>query len=383
MKSPDIYLDYNATTPLDESVLETMLPYFRQLYANPSSTHIFGLSVQEAIDEAIGNVANAIHAKPTNILCTSGATEAINLAIKGLLPSGRKHIVTVATEHKAVLDTCSYLGDIGYRITYLPVDSEGMIDLDALTDAITEQTLLVSVMLANNETGVILPIKEIVEIAHKQGAVMLCDATQAIGKIPVDVNDLGADFLVFSAHKLYGPKGMGGLYISNGAKKYLTPQIHGGGQQSGLRSGTLNVPGIVGMAKAVVNAISEMSTHADRIRELRDRLEAELLTIPGTFRNGHVQHRLYNTTNICFQGIHSEQLIINLGTIAVSSGSACSATVTKPSHVLKAMGLSDADGLSAIRFSLGKFTTGEEITTAIKAVKKAVNHLSGKDTCFV
>lgn len=375
MGNPYIYLDYNATTPLDERVQETMLPYFKNLYANPNSPHLFGLSVQEAVEEATGSLATVLGGKPNSILYTSGATEAINLAIKGLLPSDRKHIITISTEHNAVLDTCSFLENFGYQITYLPVDAEGMMDLAHLVDAVTEQTLLVCVMLANNETGVIHPIKEISTIAHEKGALMLCDATQAIGKLSVDVQDLETDFLSFSAHKFYGPKGIGGLYISNRAKKLLTPQIHGGGQQNGLRSGTLNVSGIIGIGKAATIAVSEMSTDNDRISKLRDRLETELLTIPDTFRNGDMLHRLYNTTNICFQGIQSEQLIMSLGTISVSSGSACSATVTKPSHVLKAMGLSDADGLSALRFSLGRFTTAEEITKTIDAVKLAVNRL--------
>lgn len=375
MRGGNIYLDHNATTPLDERVLEAMLPYFNNLYANPSSSHLFGLTVRETAEEATENLATALGGNPNNILYTSGATEAINLAIKGLLPSGRKHIVTVSTEHNAVLDTCLYLENFGYQITYLPVDSKGMIDLEHLTDVITEQTLLVCAMLANNETGVILPIKEIGEIAREKGAMMLSDATQAVGKLPVDVKDLGTDFLAFSAHKFYGPKGIGGLYVSNGAKKKLTPQVHGGRQQRGLRSGTLNVPGIIGMGKAAAIAVSEMPSDTGRIVRLRDKLEAELLTIPGTFRNGHPEYRLYNTTNICFPGVQSEKLIINLNTISVSSGSACSAAVTKPSHVLKAMGLNDADGLSALRFSLGRFTTEEEITTTIDAVKLAVNRL--------
>lgn len=370
-----IYLDYNATTPLDDRVQEVMTPYFKNLYANPNSSHLFGLLIQEAVEEATEDLAKALGGDPNNILYTSGATEAINLAIKGLLPCNRKHIVTVSTEHHAVLDTCLFLETLGYQVTYLPVDSNGIVDLKLLDEAVTEQTLLVSVMLANNETGVILPIEKISEIAHKKGALMLCDATQAIGKLPVAIQDIGADFLAFSAHKFYGPKGIGGLYISNSAKKYITPQIHGGGQQRGLRSGTLNVPAIIGMSKAAAIAVAELSVDGERIRKLRDRLEEELLAIPNTFRNGNVQQRLYNTTNICFRGIQSERLIINLGTISVSTGSACSATVTKPSHVLKAMGLSDADGLAALRFSLGRFTTEEEITKTIEAVKLAVNKL--------
>ncbi|WP_293956629.1 MULTISPECIES: cysteine desulfurase family protein [unclassified Sphingobacterium] len=370
-----IYLDYNATTPLDSRVQDVMIPYFKDFYANPNSSHLFGLSVQETIEEATENLATVLGGGPNNILYTSGATEAVNLAIKGLIPSERKHIVTLATEHNAVLATCSFLENFGYQVTYLPVDPAGMTDLELLTDVITEQTLLVCVMLANNETGVIQPIKQISKIAHENGALMLCDATQAIGKLPVDVLELEVDFLLFSAHKFYGPKGIGGLYVSNGTRKRLTPQIHGGGQQRGLRSGTLNVPGIIGMGKAAEIAVAEMSSDCDRIGQLRNRLEEALLTIPGTRVNGHAQHRLCNTSNICFRGVPAEQLIMALGTISVASGSACSATVTKPSHVLKAMGLSDEDGMSSIRFSLGRFTTEEEISRTIEAVRLSVSKL--------
>lgn len=376
MESPYIYLDYNATTPVDGRVQEVMLPYFTDSYANPTSSHLFGLSVREAVEEAGENLAAVLGGKPADIVYTSGATEAINLAIKGLLPSNRKHIVAVSTEHKAVLDTCSFLESIGYLITYVPVRADGMMNIESLDEAITEQTLLVCVMLANNETGVIFPVKQIADTARKKGAMLLCDATQAIGKLPLDVADLGADFLAFSAHKFYGPKGVGGLYISSSrAKKIMTAQIHGGGQQRGVRSGTLNVPGIIGMGEAARIAAAEMSSDNDRIRKLRDWLESELLTIPDTFRNGHVRHRLCNTSNICFRGLYSEQLIINLGTISVSSGSACSASLTKPSHVLKAMGLSDTDGLASIRFSLGRFTTEDEIANTIDAVRLATNRL--------
>ena len=375
MSKDFIYLDYNSTTPLDNRVMDKMLPYFNNLYANPNSSHLFGLSVHDAMEEALEDLSGAIGGNPHNILFTSGATEAVNLAIKGLLPSDRKHIVTVSTEHKAVLDTCSFLESVGYRVTYLPVDSEGIIDLHLLADAITEDTLLVSVMMANNETGVIHPIREVSRIAHQKGAWMLCDATQAVGKLPINAKDMDVDFLAFSAHKFYGPKGVGGLCLSDRAKKALTPQIHGGGQQGKLRSGTLNVPGIIGMAKALTIASADMPKDTDQITKLRDKLEKELLSVEDTFRNGHPQHRLYNTTNICFKGVSAEQLIMELGMVSVSSGSACSATINRPSHVLTAMGLSDADGLSALRFSLGRFTTEEEIAKTIDAVKQGVNRL--------
>ncbi|MDR0793992.1 MAG: cysteine desulfurase [Chitinophagaceae bacterium] len=375
MDSNFIYLDYNATTPVDERVMEAMIPYFNTRYANPNSTHLFGLSVRDAVEEATENLAAVLGAGANNILYTSGATEAINLAIKGLLPSGRKHIVTVATEHKAVLDCCSFIEKMGYQITRLPVNSEGMIDLELLQDCITEDTLLVSVMTANSETGVIHPIKKISNIVHQKGAWMLSDATQAVGKIPVDVKDMEVDLLAFSAHKFYGPKGIGGLYFSNAAKRALTPQIHGGGQQAGLRSGTLNTPGIIGMSKAATIAAAEIATGTERIINLRNKLEKELLTIAGTFRNGHTEQRLGNTANIGFKGVSAEQLIMGLGRISVSNGSACSSAITKPSHVLKAMGLSDADGLSSLRFSLGRFTTAEEIETTVEKTKAVVARL--------
>jgi cysteine desulfurase len=375
MSNQFIYLDYNATTPLDDRVFDAMVPYFKDHYANPGSTHLFGLTVREAVDEAIENLAEVIGGRSNDILFTSGATEAINLALKGFTFSERKHIVTISTEHKAVLDTCSFLESNGYSVTYIPVDSSGMINTEMLSSMVTDQTLLVSVMLVNNETGVILPIKEISEIAHRKGALMLCDGTQAVGKMPVGVKDLDVDFFAFSAHKFYGPKGVGGLYLSNNAKKILTPQIHGGKQQRGLRSGTLNVPGIIGMGKAASLSASEMSADCIRIKGLRDLLEEGLLTISDSFVNGHSEHRLYNTTNLSFPGVQSEKLIVNLGSIAVSSGSACSATITKPSHVLEAMGLSDADSLSALRFSLGKFTTLEEVEKTIDVMKITVDRL--------
>ena len=375
MESNFIYLDYNSTTPVDNRVLEVMLPYFNTMHANPDSPHLFGLSVRDAVEGATEDLADMLGSSPHNILYTSGATEAINLAIKGLLPSERKHVVTVATEHRAVLETCSFLENMGYRVTYLPVDAQGMVNLALLADSVTEDTLLVCVMLANNETGVIHPIKEICRIVHQKGAWMLSDATQAIGKLPINVMDMEVDFLAFSAHKFYGPKGIGGLYLSGRAKKALSPLIHGGGQQEGQRSGTLNVPGIIGMGKAATIAVSEMSSDNERITGLRDKLETELLAIGGTFRNGHSEKRLGNTTNIGFRGVSSEQLIMGLGTVSVSSGSACSSTINRPSHVLKAMGLSDPDGLSALRFSLGRFTTEDEIERTVEKMKAVVARL--------
>ncbi|WP_312362358.1 cysteine desulfurase family protein [Sphingobacterium sp.] len=375
MGSDFIYLDYNATTPLDKRVMEYMLPYFDVRYANPNSPHLFGLTVRELVDEATENMASCIGARAKNIIYTSGATEAVNLALKGLHVGEKKHIITVSTEHSAVLDTCSFLETLGYAVTYLPVDAFGMVELSALEEAITEQTLLVSVMLANNETGVLHPVKRITQIAHKKDTFVLCDATQAVGKIPVDVKELGVDMMAFSAHKFYGPKGIGALYLSDTARKVVTTQLHGGKQQQGMRSGTLNVPAILGMQKALEIANAEMLLETRRIQQLRDLLEEGLLSISDTFISGHTENRLHTTSNIAFLGTQSEQLILNLGSICVSSGSACTSTVTRPSHVLTAMGLSDADGLSALRFSVGRFTTQEEIEKTIDAIKSTVNRL--------
>lgn len=371
MSDSFIYLDNNATTALDPRVEEAMQPYYTDFYANPNSSHLFGLSVRERMEEASEIMASTMAGHSENLIYTSGATESINLALKGLLPSRRKHIVTVATEHHAVLDSCAFLAQLGYELSILPVTAEGKLDLDLLASTVSEETLLVCVMLVNNETGIIMPIEEISRIAHAKGALMLCDATQALGKVAIDVHVLKTDFLAFSAHKFYGPKGIGGLYVSDKGRKLLHPQMHGGQQQS-LRSGTLNVPAIIGMSKAAALAKAELTQDNLRMATLRDRLEKDLLAIPGTFRNGSIQQRVANSTNISFQGAFAEQLIMQLGLIAVSSGSACSATTTRPSHVLTAMGVSDADALAAIRFSLGRFTREQEIIATIEHVKRAV-----------
>lgn len=374
---PVIYLDNNATTRLDDRVLSAMLPYFTEEYANAGSSHLFGLGVKEAVETSQEQVAELINARPAEIVFTSGATESINLGIKGLYNNNRKHIVTVATEHKAVLDTCACMEQEGFMVTYLSVDKLGIIDLEELRAVVTDDTLLACVMLANNETGVLQSIAEIAKIAHDKGALLLCDATQAVGKIPVDIKALGIDLMPFSAHKFYGPKGVGGLYVSSKVRKQLSAEIHGGGQQRNLRSGTLNVTGIIGMGKASEIALADMKQDAIRITKLRNYLEAGLLKIEGSFINGTTKSRLPNTTNICFPAINSEKLIIGLQNIAVSSGSACSAVTTEPSHVLKAMGLSDADALASIRFSLGRFTTQQEIETTIDKVTELVAKMRG------
>ncbi|WP_293898388.1 cysteine desulfurase family protein [Sphingobacterium sp. UBA5670] len=370
-----IYLDYNSTTPIDDRVLNEMLPYFSANYANPSGSHLFSLTVQDAVEQASEGIAIGMGTQSNNIIYTSGATEAINLVLKGLQFSNKKHIISISTEHKAVLETCAFMEQWGFEISYLKVDHQGMVNLESLVETIREDTALVCAMLANNETGVILPIRQITEIVHQHHALVLCDATQALGKIDINLRDLAVDFMVFSAHKFYGPKGVGGLYMADGAKKFLTPLIHGGGQQQGWRSGTVNTTGIIGMATALRIALEDLDKDQARIIQLRDYLESELLAIGDTFLNGSKTNRLFNTTNICFSTVLSEQLITRLGTISVSSGSACSAVTSRPSHVLKAMGLSDMEALSSIRFSLGRFTREVEISQTIMKVKQLVEKL--------
>jgi len=373
-----IYLDNNATTRVDERVVNAMLPYFTDLYANSTGTHLAGLTVKEAIENAAWQTADLINADADEIIFTSGATEAINLAIKGLAYLDRKHIVTIQTEHKAVLETCRFMESIGFEVTYLPTDSDGLLNLELLEEIITDKTLVFIGMFSNNETGVIQNINAISKILKAKNVLFMCDATQAVGKIPVDVKKLGIDLLTLSAHKFYGPKGVGALYVSAKAKIKLSPQILGGGQQRKLRSGTLNVPGIIGLGKASEIAVNELEKDQNRISLLRDKLEKGLLQFEGSFVNGNIENRIYNTSNICFPGVNSEQLILALGNISVSNGASCSAVTSKPSHVLKAMGLSDEEALSSIRFSLGRFTTPEEIDIAIERVLSLARHFATK-----
>lgn len=378
MKKP-IYLDYNATTPVDKRVLETMLPYFSEKFGNASSrTHAFGWIAEDAVKTARLQLANLLNCIEQEIVFTSGSTEAINLAIKGVWENYQtkgKHIITVKTEHKAVLDTCKALERKGADITYLSVDREGLIDLQELKNTLRPDTILVAVMYANNETGVIQPIKQIADLVHSNKSIFLCDATQAIGKINIDVEEDRIDLMCISAHKLYGPKGVGALYVRRKDPRVtLFPQIDGGGHERGLRSGTLNVTGIVGLGKACELAKQEMWEDAARISKLRTKLEQQLCTLENVFINGSTKHRLFNTTNICFQGIRSKTIINKTPTIAVAMGSACTSAVAEPSHVLKAMAVNDEDSYSSIRFSLGKYTTEEEINevveTFIKVIKK-------------
>jgi cysteine desulfurase len=381
-----IYLDNNATTQIDEQVLEAMLPFLTNNFANASSTHLFGVEAYNAVKEARFKVAEIIGAEPNEIIFTSGATEAINLAIKGVAESYSskgKHIITVTTEHSAVLDTCKHLESKGYEITYLPVKSDGIVDLKDLKDALRPDTILVTVMYVNNETGVIQPIKEIAELTHSVEAVFMSDCTQAVGKIALNVDELGIDLMCFSGHKIYAPKGVGALYVRQRLNRVKIPALlHGGGHERGMRSGTLNVPGIVALGKACEIAQKELTKYSEYIKNLRDYLEAELLKIPNSKVNGSLKDRLYNVSNICFKGADSEAIILGLSNpdnetplIAVSNGSACTSASIEPSHVLTAMGLDEVDAFSSIRFSIAKFNTQKEMDIVIDSVKNVVSSL--------
>ncbi len=373
-----IYLDYNATTPVDPRVLDAMLPFFGEHFGNASSEHAFGWAADEAVKQARERSARLIGATPRTMFFTSGATEAISLAIRGAgdVYGGRRHrIVTVQTEHRAVLATCEAMEREGFETTYLPVDANGLVDLDALEAALNEETFLVSVMWANNETGVIQPIPEIAERAHAAGAVMMSDATQAVGKVPISVNHDGVDLLSLSGHKLYGPKGVGALYVrQRGPRVKLRPQVTGGGQEGGLRGGTLNVPGIVGLGMAAQIARREQDADAERLAVLRDRFEAAVCAaVPGTVVNAADAPRLPNTTSLRFQGTRAGQLLPVLHGVAASAGSACHAHSDEPSHVLRAMGLTEDQARASVRFSLGRPTTEAEVDAAVERVAEAVH----------
>lgn len=366
-----IYLDNNSTTQMDERVLESMIPYFTSVYGNPASTHHFGKGINKIIDESRRKIADFIGCRPKELIFTSGATESINLALKGLAfqyQDKKNKIITFTTEHKAVLDTCKYLEQIGYEIIILEVDRNGLIDLNDLRDKVDKYTLCVCVMLANNETGVIQPIEEISKIVHQQGALLVCDATQAVGKIPVHVHQIWVDLLAFTGHKFYGPNGIGALYIRQGLQ--LDTSIHGGGHERGFRSGTLNVPSIVGLATACEIAVSEMKDYHEYISELRDYLEKNLLKVKGAFVNGNIDNRMYNVTNISFPNIDANVLIQQVKQIAISNGSACTSAVFEPSHVLKAMGLTNEEAFGAIRFSIGKYNKFEDIDQALEILSQ-------------
>ncbi|HCT24360.1 MAG TPA: IscS subfamily cysteine desulfurase [Chitinophagaceae bacterium] len=373
-----IYLDNNATTPMDPRVLEAMLPYFVENFGNAASrNHPFGWAAEEAVDYAREQVAKLIGADPKEIIFTSGATEGDNLAIKGVFDmyaSKGNHIITANTEHKAVLDTCKHIEKAGGEVTYLDVKEDGRIDLAELEAAIKPTTILIAIMYANNEIGVIQPVKEISAIAKKHGVLFFSDAVQAVGKIPVDVNKDGIDLMAFTAHKMYGPKGIGALYVRRkNPRVKVTAQLDGGGHERGMRSGTLNVPGIVGFGKAAELAMNEMAQDAERLSKLRDKLENALMQLEEAYVNGTPEHRLPHVSNISFKYVEGEGLMMGFNkNIAVSSGSACTSASLEPSYVLKALGLGDDLAHSSLRFGLGRFTTEEQIDYTIEHVSKTV-----------
>ncbi len=375
-----IYLDNNSTTPMDPRVLEAMLPYFNEKFGNAASrNHPFGWAAEEGVDYAREQISKLINCSEKEIIFTSGATESNNLAIKGVFEMYAEkgnHIITATTEHKAVLDTCAHLEKLGASITYLQVKADGLIDLNELSNAITDQTILVSIMYGNNEIGVVQPMKEIAAITRSKGVLLHTDATQTVGKIPVDVEADGIDLLSFTAHKMYGPKGVGALYVRRkNPRVKVTAQMDGGGHERGMRSGTLNVPGIVGFGKACEIAMQDMEKDTIRLSAMRNRLEKSLIELEETYINGNTNHRLPHVTNISFKYVEGEGLMMAMKDLAVSSGSACTSASLEPSYVLKSLGLNDDLAHSSIRFGLGRFTTDEEIDYAIECTKKAVTKL--------
>ena len=376
-----IYLDHNATTPCDPRVVEAMIPYFTNSFGNAASrNHSFGWQAEEAVDYAREQVAKLIGADPKEIIFTSGATEGDNLAIKGVFEmyaSKGNHIITCNIEHKAVLDTCRHLEKEGAEITYLNVKPNGLIDLAELEAAIKPTTILIAIMYANNEIGTVMPMREISAIARKHGVLLFSDGVQAVGKIPVDVNKDGIDLMAFTAHKMYGPKGVGALYVRRkNPRVKVTAQIDGGGHERGMRSGTLNVPGIVGFGKACEICLTEMEADTARIIKLRDKLEQSLLKVEESYLNGDKEHRLPHVSNISFKYVEGEGLMMGFNkNIALSSGSACTSASLEPSYVLKALGLGDDLAHSSLRFGLGRYTTEEQIDYTIEQVTNTVNKL--------
>jgi cysteine desulfurase len=365
---------------MDPRVLEAMLPYFNEKFGNAASrNHPFGWAAEEGVDYAREQIGKLINCSEKEIIFTSGATESNNLAIKGVFEmyaAKGNHIITATTEHKAILDTCAHLEKLGAKITYLQVKADGLIDLEELANAITDQTILISIMYGNNEIGVVQPMKEISAIARSKGVLLHTDATQAVGKIQVDVEADGIDLLSFTAHKMYGPKGVGALYVRRkNPRVKVTAQMDGGGHERGMRSGTLNVPGIVGFGKACEIAMQDMEKDAQRLSVMRDRLEKSLLDLEEAYVNGNTAHRLPHVANISFKYVEGEGLMMAMKDLAVSSGSACTSASLEPSYVLKSLGLNDDLAHSSIRFGLGRFTTDEEIDYAIECTKKAVTKL--------
>ena len=380
MKLP-IYMDYHATTPVDPRVVEAMLPYFTQAFGNSASrNHAFGWAAEEAVETARKQVADLIGANPKEIIFTSGATESNNLAIKGVAEMYREkgnHIITCVTEHKAVIDTCKKLEKQGARVTYLSVQKDGRISLDDLRNAITDKTILISIMTANNEIGVLQPIAEIGAIAKEKGILFHTDGVQAVGKVPVDVNALKVDLLSLSAHKMYGPKGVGALFVRRrNPRVLLAEQISGGGHERGMRSGTLNVPGIVGLGKAAAICQAEMATESERLSKLRDRLNEKFHKgLDEIYINGSMEHRLPHNLNISFAYVEGESLLMGINDVAVSSGSACTSASLEPSYVLKALGAGDDLAHSSIRFGLGRWSTDEEVDYVVEKLTNVVRRL--------
>lgn len=376
-----IYLDNHATTPMDPRVLDAMLPYFKENFGNAASrNHAFGWVAEEAVEKARKQIADLIGANSKEIIFTSGATESNNLAIKGvaeMYAEKGNHIITAATEHKAILDTCKHLEKEGLRITYLPLKGDGLVDLDMLREAITDKTILVSIMYANNEIGVVQPIKEIGKLCKEKGILFHTDAVQAVGKVPVNVIEDNIDLLSLSGHKIYGPKGIGALYVRRrNPRVQLTAQIDGGGHERGMRSGTLNVPGIVGLGEACAIAKKDMPEETKRLSYLRDRLKAKLEgALEETYINGSMEHRLPGNLNMSFAYVEGESLLMGINDVAVSSGSACTSATLEPSYVLKALGLGDDLAHTSIRFGIGRFNTEEEIDYTANKVINVVNKL--------
>lgn len=375
-----IYLDYNATTPVLPEVLEAMLPWFGERFGNAASaTHSFGWAASEAVKMARETIAQCIEAEPEELIFCSGATEAINLALQGLAMHSkpeRRGLVYLATEHKAVIDTIKHLGAFGFPITEIPVDANGVADQKALEAAINQQTLVVSAMLVNNETGLIQPLEHIAEMARRSGAFFLCDASQAPGKTPVNVHQIGADLLVLSAHKCYGPKGMGALYLRRkNPRVQISPMIFGGGHEKGLRSGTLNVPGIVGLAEALRLSTENGSQWSQKIKPMRDELERQLQQIPGVHITAHNAARAYNTSHFRVEGLRASSLIKALPELAFSTGSACSSAGGEPSHVCKALGMSNTQAFEALRISLGITLNSNAFNSAIEKICWAIQQI--------
>jgi cysteine desulfurase len=376
-----VYFDNHATTPVDPRVVEAMVPYFTEKFGNAASrNHEFGWKAEEAVENARGQIAKLINATPKEIVFTSGATESTNLAIKGVAEMYREkgnHIITQVTEHKATLDTCKRLEKYGYEVTYLPVEKDGRINLDDLRRAITPKTILISIMYANNEIGVVQPIAEIGKIAKEKGVFFHVDAVQAVGKIPVDVQKDGIDLMSISGHKIYGPKGVGALYVRRkNPRVQLAAIIDGGGHERGMRSGTLNVPGIVGLGKACELCQQEMASESGKMSRLRDRLKESIMSrLDETFINGSMDHRLPNNINISFAYVEGESLLMGINDVAVSSGSACTSATLEPSYVLKALGVGEDLAHTSIRFGLGRFNTQEEVDYVADRVVETVSRL--------